>query len=113
MELNPDDRFEAALIEMVDVHRRKAADYEGSKPNYSFKLAGEQIAVTGGHAVELLIAVKQARLQQLLPAFWRTYAVGAADQWGAVNEPIEDTLLDRAVYAVIAMTIWGEGGYTR
>lgn len=113
MELNPEDRFEKVLIEMVDLHRRKAADYAPKgHANATFHTAGEQVDLSAGQVVELLIAVKQARLQQLLPAFWSMFTAGK-DQWSAVNEPVNDTLLDRAVYAVIALTIWNEGGYTK
>jgi hypothetical protein len=106
LQLNPENAFEAILIKMVETHRGKALDYAGQDhPNQNFYDSAYQLGLTGGHSVEALIATKQARLRVLLPQHW--------SQEGAspVNEGIEDTLLDRAVYAVIALTIWNEEGY--
>jgi hypothetical protein len=104
--LNPDDPFEAVLIKAAETHRAKGADYAGDDhPNQNFYDAAYQLGGTGGHSVETLIATKQARLRVLLPKLWK-----GSD--GPRNEGIEDTLLDRAVYSIIAVTIWNEGGYT-
>lgn len=106
VELNEDNAFEAALIAMVVTHRAKAQDYATKEqPNQNFYDTAHQLNLTGGHAVEALISTKQARLRVLLPAVWEDSDAKPA------NEGIEDTLLDRAVYSVIAMTIWEEGGY--
>jgi len=108
IKLDPDNAFEAVLIQMVETHRKKAKDYAGSgHPNQNFYDSAYQLGLTGGHSVEALIATKQARLRVLLPEFWAD--ASAAPQ----NEGIEDTLLDRAVYAVIALTIWNEDGYKK
>jgi hypothetical protein len=91
---------------MAETHRKKAKDYAGNDhPNSNFYHTGAQLGLTSGHAVESLIATKQARLRVLLPALW------ANENNGPANEGIDDTLLDRAVYSVIALTIWNEGGY--
>ena len=104
-ELDPDNDFEAAIIAMVETHRSKAADYTDGAANQNFYDTAYQLSQSAGHACETLIPTKQARLRTLLPKFW---AGGAKPN----NESIYDTLLDRAVYSVIAMTIWNEGGYT-
>jgi len=105
--LNPDNDFEAVLIQMVKTHRAKGHDYAGDDhPNQNFYDSAYQLSLTGGHAVEALISTKQARLRILLPRLWKSRTAKPA------NEPIRDTLLDRAVYSVIALTIWDEGGYT-
>lgn len=105
IKLNPDNPFEAVLIQMVETHRKKAKDYAGGDhPNQNFYDSGYQLGQSGGHSVETLIATKQARLRVLLPQFWTGSGTPS-------NEGIEDTLLDRAVYAVIALTIWNEDGY--
>jgi len=105
MELDPNDAFEAVLIKMVETSRAKRKDYAGEDhPWQNFYDSGYQLGLTAGHSVEQLIATKQARLRVLLPAHWK-------DGAGAVNEGIEDTLLDRAVYSVIAICLWNEGGY--
>lgn len=107
--LDESNPFEAVLIQMVETHRKKARDYAGSNghPNQNFYDSAYQLELTGGHSVETLIATKQARLRVLLPEFWSDADVKPA------NEGIEDTLLDRAVYSVIAITIWNEHGYVR
>jgi len=100
--------FEAALLRMLETHRKKGADYAGEKeadhPNQNFYDTAYQLGLTGGHSVEALIATKQARLRVLLPKHWNNGG-------DPLNEGIADTLLDRAVYSVIAMTLWAEAGY--
>lgn len=104
--LDPSNPFEAVLADMLAMHRKKARDYAGdAHPNANFYHSGAQIGLTAGHSVEQLIATKQARLRVLLPNFW------ASEDDIPANESIEDTLLDRAVYSVLAMTIYREGGY--
>lgn len=109
--LDPDNDFEAVLIEMVQTSRRKRADYAGDgeedHPWQNFYDSAYQLSNTAGHSVETLIATKQARLRVLLPKFWHSPTHDPR------NEPIVDTLLDRAVYSVIAVCLWNEGGYER
>jgi hypothetical protein len=106
--LDADNPFEAILIQMVETHRKKKQDYAGDgHPNQNFYDSAYQLGLTGGHSVEALIATKQARLRVLLPALWNNPDAQPE------NEGIGDTLLDRAVYAVIAMTIWKENGYEK
>jgi hypothetical protein len=103
--LDPENDFEAVLIKMVQTSRAKRKDYAGDDhPWQNFYDSGYQIGLTAGHSVEQLIATKQARLRVLLPKHWNGGALVA-------NEPIEDTLLDRAVYGVIALCLWNEDGY--
>lgn len=107
--LDPDNDFEAVLIKMVRTSRAKRADYAGDgeedHPWQNFYDTAYQMSSTAGHSVETLISTKQARLRILLSKLWRRAGGGPK------NEPIEDTLLDRAVYSVIALCIWNEGGY--
>jgi len=106
--LDPENPFEAILAKMVETHRKKAKDYAGDgHPNQNFYDTAYQLGLTGGHSVEALIGTKQARLRVLLPAHWEDASAKPA------NEGVEDTLLDRAVYSVIALTIWNEGGYMK
>lgn len=104
--LDPNNPFEAVLIEMVKTHRAKAKDYAGDgHPNQNFYDSGYQLNLTAGHSCETLIATKQARLRVLLPSLWSN-----SDSEPS-NESIRDTFLDRAVYSVIALTILDEGDY--
>jgi hypothetical protein len=108
--LDPSYPFEAVLIKMVETHRRKRSDYAGDDgdPNQNFYDTAYQLSGTAGHSVETLIATKQARLRVLLDKHW---AKSGQDVAVEQNEPISDTLLDRAVYSVLAMLIWEEHGY--
>ena len=103
--------FDAVLIKMVETHRSKSADYAGTEedkhyvnPYQNFFDVAYQMGLTAGHSVESLIAVKQARLRVLLPRFWKHLSAPR-------NEPIQDTLLDRAVYSVIAVVLWDINAY--
>lgn len=106
MELNENDDFEAILIRMSEVHRRKSADYtgEGGDPLQNFIDQGYQTSMSPGETIEVLIAVKQARLRVLLPQH-------LSHSGEPQNEGIQDTLLDRAVYSVIALEAWDAGLY--
>lgn len=108
--LDPSNDFESVLIKMVQTSRRKRADYAGDgaddNPWQNFYDSAYQLGETAGLSVEQLIATKQARLRVLLRKYWDNGS-------GAQNEPIDDTLLDRAVYAVIALCVWNEGGYVK
>lgn len=104
----PETAFEEVLLQCLKTHRAKRADYAGSgHPNQNFYDSAVQLDLTAGHSVEALIATKQARLKVLLPQYW------SDSQSTPANESIRDTLLDRAVYSLIALTIWDESGYTR
>lgn len=94
--LNPDNAFEAALINMVRTYRRKNHDY-AQHDNWSSNF--EDVANQMGFehpvlAADALIAVKQARLRSL--------AYNGVDP---ENEGVIDTYEDRAVYAVIALAL--------
>lgn len=107
MVLTDKDPFDAIIIQMVKVNRAKRADYASGHPLGNFFDSAQQLGLTAGHSVETLIATKQARLKTLLPKLW------IDPKSGPVNEPIEDTLLDRAVYSVLALWIWQEGHYEK
>lgn len=104
--LTPKDPFEAIIIKMVETNRKKRKDYAGDNPNpfQNFYDSSNQVGLSPGASCEVLIGTKQARLKTLLPRYWDGFD-------GPQNEPIEDTLLDRAVYSVIALCIWAQGGY--
>jgi hypothetical protein len=97
------DCFDDILQEMADLHDRKAADYtNGRDPFSNFRHSAEQVGITPGLACEVLIATKQARLRELL---------GDGSNKTAQNESVEDTLLDRAVYSIIALDMYRQGLY--
>jgi hypothetical protein len=82
--------------------RAKRHDYAGdSDPWQNFYDSAQQVNGTAGQSVETLIATKQARLRQLL-------FTGRSPK----NESVRDTILDRAVYSVIALSIFDRGDYS-
>lgn len=96
------DPFDAVIEQIQETNRRKRADYTvGADPWSNFKDVARQINATPGTSVEVLIATKQARLRSL-------FGEGKAPR----NESIEDTLLDRAVYSIIALAMYREGLYS-
>lgn len=106
--LDPTEPFDAVLIEMVRLNRAKRADYagdaEGDHPHQNFYDSAYQMNFTPGHSVEYNISQKQARLRVLLQKHF-------GKKGKPRNEPIRDTLKDRAVYAVLAVAVWDEGSY--
>lgn len=101
--LNPDIPFEAVLIKMVETHRAKAKDYTDGDSLQNFIDEAYQTGLTPGDCLEVMISVKQGRLRVLLPKRF-------GDDKPA-NEPIEDTILDRAVYSVLALEAYQAGLY--
>lgn len=95
------DPFDEVLAEVSVINRKKRADYATDENPWSnFKAGGDQVGQPAGVAVEVLIAIKQARLRELLFS-------------GRVvnNESVRDTLLDRATYSLIALAMFDEGLY--
>lgn len=97
LELDPADPFEAALIGMVATNRRKRNDYTvdpAGGPFWNFERSAAQTGMTREQVVEVFIATKQARLEAL-----------TTSGRPPANEAIDDTIEDRAVYAVIALAM--------
>lgn len=101
--LDPDDPFDSILIDMVRINRSKRSDYAGQDWwTQNFIDSAYATNTTPGHSCEILLATKNSRLRTLLKPSAKPK-----------NESIEDTIMDRAVYAVIAVGIYREGGYDR
>lgn len=97
------DPIGSILLTMYAVNKAKRADYTGDRGMFAnFTEASEQAhSPSTGHGIEYMIATKQSRLKGLLKP-------GAAKP---NNESVEDTLLDRAVYSVIALAAYRDGLY--
>ena len=99
--IREDDPFEAVLIGMVETNRRKRADYaKDSDPFSNFKATASFLNVPPYMAALFNCQQKLARVSALT-----TNARTNKPQ----NEALEDTLLDNAVYAVIALAIYRHG----
>jgi len=102
--LDPTDPFEAVVMEMVRLNRKKRSDYAGDGHIFqNFYDSAYQLGLTPGHSVETLVATKQARLRVL----------GVEDKRIVENETKRDTILDRAVYSAIAVALYDEGSYAQ
>lgn len=98
--LDPNDPFEAVVLDMVKTNRAKRADYavDGS-PFSNFDDTANALGIDGFNAVDsALFNVNQkiARLRSLRKN-------GRMDD--TANESVTDTYLDLAVYACIALAI--------
>lgn len=101
--LDPDDPFEAVLIEAIKIRRDKRDDYTGDDPHtQSFYDVAYQNNDSAGKAVEHLVATKQTRLRTLLNPNRRK---------SIKNESIRDTMIDRLNYSALAICVLDEGGY--
>lgn len=93
------DEFEQALEKIREIHDKKRRDYSAKDNRYSnFEFAAKAAGVDTSKTFEVLIGIKQARLVELTQPGRVCY-----------NEPIEDTLLDRAVYSVLAYAYFMKG----
>ena len=96
--LDPVDAFDAALIEMAQLHRKKRADYAADSNRWSnFETTASLLGMAGfgtQEAIEVNIAQKMARLQSLR-------LNGRMDD--PQNESVLDTRRDLAVYSVLSL----------
>jgi hypothetical protein len=100
LKLNPEDPFERVLVDMVAMNRRKRRDYalDGS-PFSNFDTSSAALGLDGFGPVESAVfnvAQKMARLRSLR-------ANGRMNDTS--NETVDDTYLDLAIYACIALAI--------
>jgi hypothetical protein len=96
--LSVDDPFEAALIPIVETNRRKRADYAiDGDPFTNFDATSRFLGVPRWMSAHFNVVQKMARIQSL-------WANGRMDD--PKNEAVEDTILDAAVYGVIAYSIY-------
>jgi hypothetical protein len=99
-ELDPSDPFEAALIPIVQTNRRKRADYA---------LDGDPFSNFRGTAAFIGQPVWMSPLFNCAQKLERIKSLSANGRLNdPKNEAIEDTILDNAVYGVIAWAIYHE-----
>jgi hypothetical protein len=93
-QLDPKDPFDAALIRMRDLHRKKRADYAADDNRWSnFEDTSATLGfITPQDAIDINVAQKLARLKSL-----------RLNGRAPVNESVTDTRQDLAVYAVLAL----------
>jgi hypothetical protein len=91
-----DARFLAILEEIKSMHCRKGADYGTAKDTFANVRASEEFGVPAWQGAVLRANDKMARL--------KTFCIKGS----LVNESVEDSLLDLANYAVIALRLYRE-----
>lgn len=86
--------FTAILDEIQEMHDKKSSDYGRAVDPYANVRASEDFGITGWLGAVIRANDKMRRLQKF-----------AADKV-LVNESVEDSLLDLAVYAIIALDLY-------
>lgn len=96
--LQAQDNFDNLLEELRTLHEKKRADYASNQDRFSnFRIAAEFSGMQTYQSIENLIGVKQARLLELR-------GTGKTPK----NESVRDTLVDRAVYCILAVMLHDE-----
>jgi hypothetical protein len=104
--LDPNHPVEKILIEMAELSRRKRADYaRDTNPLSNFYETAEEMRRDGMENFTAMASVKFNRAQKKV-RLRALLANGRADS--PANESVRDTLLDDAVYAVLALAIHDE-----
>lgn len=104
--LDPNHPFEAVLLEMAALSRRKRADYaiDGS-PFSNFYETAEEMRREGKDDFTAMDSVKFNRAQKKV----RLRALQANGRMDSpANESVRDSLLDDAVYAAILLAVYDE-----
>ena len=91
-----DPRFHEALIDMGNLHDKKQADYGRSEDPFANVRASEDFGIDGWVGCMMRANDKMRRLQK------------AASDGKLLNESVEDSLMDLAVYAVIGLVLFRE-----
>jgi hypothetical protein len=88
--------FKKVLVELLAMHDKKQADYGSTADPFANVRASEDFGIPGWIGCLTRGNDKMKRLQK------------AARGGAMVNESIEDSLLDLAVYSVIALVLYRE-----
>lgn len=94
-----DPRFHAVLKEVGELHDRKQSDYGRPADPFANVRASEDFGVDAWIGTMIRANDKMRRLQK------------AAQGGTLANESVEDSLLDLATYAAIALVLYREGGH--
>src|SRR3990167_4121170 len=91
-------RFYELLEEIADLHNRKNANYaEDDDPLSNLRLCDKYFNVDPFLGVMVRLSDKWSRISQL--------SKGKQDE---VGESIKDTLMDNAIYSLLAIVLWEE-----
>jgi hypothetical protein len=87
--------FYKLLEQMADLHSRKNHDYAGTKDPLRNLKASERMNVTPFKGVMIRLQDKWSRLEQFM----------VTDELLVKDESVEDTLMDNAVYSLLAIIL--------
>lgn len=90
-------KFDQVLADIRALHDKKQADYGKSHDPFANVRASEEFGIPGWVGAMIRANDKMRRLQ------------AAASGSKLVNEGIEDSLIDLAVYAIIGLVLFREG----
>lgn len=88
--------FKSILAEMEALHDKKQQDYGKDADPFANVRASEDFGIPGWHGCLIRANDKMRRLQTF------------CQKGTLANEGVEDSLLDLAVYSVIALVLWRE-----
>jgi hypothetical protein len=92
-------RFESLLAKMYQLYKAKGSDYDGTDGGTSNLHASEAFGVDPVTAIGIRMQDKMSRFASLI----RT---GRGTNPAVQDEKLTDTLLDVAVYALLAIELW-------
>lgn len=91
--------FYKLLDQMAELHSRKNHDYAGTKDPLKNLRASKRIGITPFQGVMVRLQDKWSRLEEFLNS----------GQLMVKSESVEDTLMDNAVYSLLAIILYREG----
>ena len=97
-ELTGDPEFEKVIQEVLEMHRRKGADYGTDQDFFANVSQSALWGIDPWVGAMLRLNDKVIRLQQ------------AATRGSLANEGVEDSMLDIATYAIIALCLFRRAG---
>jgi hypothetical protein len=97
-------RFYALLEELADLHNRKNQDYSEPGQALGNLLAATRVGLTPFLGVAVRLQDKFSRFENLI----RKGGHGAV-----VDEKIDDTLRDMAIYSLLAIILWEEAAKSK
>jgi len=92
--LDPNDEFEAILLEILQMHRKKSKDYGSNEDPYANVSASREFGVQPWVGALIRENDKTTRIKSFIK------------KRALANESLEDSLIDKAVYSIIALLLY-------
>ena len=98
-----DATFNAILDDLKAMHDRKGADYGADDDPLANVRVAEEYGIPAWIGVQIRLDDKRSRIKKAVRQ------ILAGQEPTMSNESLEDSLLDRCVYAIIALQLYREG----